>query len=103
MRLSSVDAQRGFTLIELMVAATLTLMLMTVISGVLFDSLRMAEILRGKLALNREAREIYDLLAFGGIRLGANINVKTASLAGSTLQTDYKADSSSVANTLRIS
>lgn len=66
--------ERGFTLVEVMVAATTGLILMAAVGGVLLDSLRFADSISSRVALNRHAREIFELLAFGG----ANPNVNTA-------------------------
>lgn len=60
------DTQRGFTLNELMVAGTISLILLAAIGGVLADSLRTAAALNSQAAINRHAREIFDILAFGG-------------------------------------
>lgn len=60
------ESQGGFTLIELMVAGTLTLLLMVVIGGTVLDSLRFADALLTRTSLNREARQIHDMLALGG-------------------------------------
>lgn len=66
------DAQQGFTLIELMVAGTISLILLAAIGGVLSDSLRTAAALNSQAAINRHAREIFDILAFGGSNANAN-------------------------------
>ncbi|WP_434620428.1 PulJ/GspJ family protein [Azospirillum sp. B2RO_4] len=66
------DAQRGFTLIELMVAGTISLILLAAIGGVLSDSLRTAAALNSQVAINRHAREIFEILAFGGSNENAN-------------------------------
>ncbi|KAA0571165.1 prepilin-type N-terminal cleavage/methylation domain-containing protein [Azospirillum sp. Sh1] len=78
------DAQRGFTLIELMVAGTISLILLAAIGGVLSDSLRTAAALNSQVAINRHAREIFEILAFGGSNENANT---TAS--GSVLPFNY--------------
>lgn len=64
--------QAGFTIIEYMVASTVGLILMLVIGGVLIDNLRTADEISSRIALNRHAREIFDLLAFGARQTGAN-------------------------------
>lgn len=78
------DAQQGFTLIELMVAGTISLILLAAIGGVLSDSLRTAAALNSQVAINRHAREIFEILAFGGSNENANT---TAS--GSILPFNY--------------
>ncbi len=66
--------QRGFTLIELMVAGTLGLILMIAVGGILTDTLRYADAISSKIALNRHAREIFDVLAFGAANPNATLN-----------------------------
>lgn len=66
------DTQQGFTLIELMVAGTISLILLAAIGGVLSDSLRTAAALNSQVAINRHAREIFEILAFGGSNANAN-------------------------------
>lgn len=68
------EDQRGFTLIELMVAGTLGLILMVAVGGILTDTLRYADAISSKIALNRHAREIYDVLALGASNANANLN-----------------------------
>lgn len=78
--------QGGFTLIELMVAATTGLILMVALGGILSDTVRTAESLTSRIAVNRHAREIFDLLAFGSYHTnpsGATIG------AGGELEFDY--------------
>lgn len=65
-------AQRGFTLIELMVSMTLVLVLATALGGILLDTQRNIDAVISQLALNREARGIYEMLALGGHRTGVN-------------------------------
>lgn len=67
--------QQGFTLIELMVAGTISLILMVAIGGVLSDSLRTAAALNSQVAINRHAREIFEILSFGGSNPNANATV----------------------------
>ncbi len=71
------DTQRGFTLIELMVAGTISLILLAAIGGVLSDSLRTAAALNSQVAINRHAREIFEILAFGGSNDSANAEAST--------------------------
>ena len=60
------NKQRGFTLIELMVAGALSLMLSLVLFQVLIEAARMAETMVTRVVLNQAARETFELLAFGG-------------------------------------
>lgn len=69
------DGQQGFTLIELMIAGTISLILMAAIGGVLSDSLRTAAALNSQVAINRHAREIFEILSFGGSNPNANATV----------------------------
>jgi len=64
--------QDGFTIIELMVAMTVGMMLMVVLGGIYFDSVRQAESITQKLTMNREAREIFDIISMGGRRDSIN-------------------------------
>lgn len=64
--------QAGFTIIELMVAGTVGLLLMTVLMTIIFDAMRTAEILQRQIALNQAAREMFDILALGGTRDDVN-------------------------------
>ncbi|MBP2295469.1 prepilin-type N-terminal cleavage/methylation domain-containing protein [Azospirillum rugosum] len=73
------EDQRGFTLIELMVAGTLGLILMIVVGGILTDTLRYADAISSRIALNRHAREIFDVLALGASNANANLNSGTGS------------------------
>ena len=69
--------QEGFTLIELMVATTLVVILMTGVGGVLVDTQRNIEAVVSQISLSREARGIFDMLALGGYR--NNINMASVS------------------------
>lgn len=64
--------QAGFTVIELMVAGTVGLLLMTVLMTIVFDAMRTAEIFQRQIALNQAAREMFDILALGGTRKDVN-------------------------------
>lgn len=59
--------QAGFTLIELMVAMTVGLLLLSVVFGMIYQTAGMAETMAGQMALNREARENFRLLTDGGV------------------------------------
>lgn len=56
----------GFTLIELMVAATLALILMLTTTTILFQTFEFADQQRLRPVLNDKAREYFDLLGDGG-------------------------------------
>jgi prepilin-type N-terminal cleavage/methylation domain-containing protein len=60
------NRQRGFTLIELMLASTLGLILLIAALGILFDSANIGDVLRARVSLNAAARESFDLLLDGG-------------------------------------
>jgi Tfp pilus assembly protein PilW len=64
--------QAGFTVIELLVASTLGLGLMVVVSSIFFDAVRIADGLRSQLALNRDARVMFEILAYGAVQSGFN-------------------------------
>lgn len=72
--------QGGFTLIELMVASMTGLILMVALGGILSDTVRTAESLTSRIAVNRHAREIFDLLSFGSYH--PNIDTKSAGNGG---------------------
>jgi prepilin-type N-terminal cleavage/methylation domain-containing protein len=58
--------QRGFTLIELMFAATATAIVIFAATGFLLKALSWDDELSAKIAINRHARETFDVLAYGG-------------------------------------
>ena len=60
-------SQAGFTLIELMTAATLTLLLSLALFQIVAQSQHMAEVMITRIRLNGEAREQFRLLADGGL------------------------------------
>lgn len=68
------DAQQGFTLIELMTALVLASIVALAVTAVLFDSVRFGEELTSQVNLNRQAREMFDLLALGGRQNCTNVN-----------------------------
>ncbi|MEI8394251.1 MAG: prepilin-type N-terminal cleavage/methylation domain-containing protein [Rhodospirillaceae bacterium] len=57
--------QSGFTLIELMVSLTISLILMMAIYTMYFDAIRNSSLIVTQANLNREARLIFRMLAFG--------------------------------------
>jgi prepilin-type N-terminal cleavage/methylation domain-containing protein len=59
-------AQRGFTLIELMFAAAATAIVIWAATGFLLKSLSWYDELSAKIELNRHAREVFDVMAYGG-------------------------------------
>ena len=58
--------QRGFTLIELMFAAAATAVVIWAATGFLLKALSWYGELSAKIAINRHARETFDVLAYGG-------------------------------------
>ena len=62
--------QRGFTLIELMFAAAATAVVIWAATAFLLKSLEWHDELSGKIAMNRHARETFDVLAYGGYANG---------------------------------
>ncbi|MFN3075824.1 MAG: type II secretion system protein J [Alphaproteobacteria bacterium] len=59
--------QRGFTLVELMVATSIGLVLLGSVYGILVQTTNMAEVTRGQITLNQNAREMFHMLEDGGI------------------------------------
>lgn len=64
--------QSGFTLIELMVASTVGLLLLTILGAIFSDTVRNADAVISQATLMRELREDYEMLALGGARTGVN-------------------------------
>ncbi len=60
-----ITRQSGFTLIELMVALTISLILMLALTTMYFDAIRNSALAYTQTSLNREARSMFRLLAFG--------------------------------------
>lgn len=58
--------QRGFTLIELMVATFTGLLLLSSVYAVMYQSAGMADAMRGQIIINQEAREMFQMLTDGG-------------------------------------
>jgi len=82
--------ERGFTLIELMVAMTVGMILMMALSAIFFESLRNADIMLSQARLNRQAREMFDMMALGGHRIGVNVKTGTAgAISDATADVDY--------------
>ncbi|PCI40838.1 MAG: hypothetical protein COB46_05920 [Rhodospirillaceae bacterium] len=59
--------QRGFTLIELMVATFAGMLLIAVIFSIMFQMAGMADQIVAKVRMNQEHREVFRLLANGGL------------------------------------
>ncbi|PHS79505.1 MAG: hypothetical protein COB59_01545 [Rhodospirillaceae bacterium] len=59
--------QRGFTLIELMVATFSGMLLIAVIFSIMFQVTGMSDQIVGKVRMNQEHREVFRLLANGGL------------------------------------
>lgn len=59
--------QHGFTIIELMVASTIGLLLMTGILSIMYQSAGMADVMRGQVVMNQQAREMFRILTDGGV------------------------------------
>ena len=81
--------QRGFTVIEMMVAMTIGLLFLSSVIGVFYQSVDMADALEGQITLNREAREMFYLMREGGVAGGtAMVGMKgmTNATSGTTLQ-----------------
>ncbi|MEO5369652.1 MAG: prepilin-type N-terminal cleavage/methylation domain-containing protein [Magnetococcus sp. DMHC-1] len=60
--------QAGFTLPELMMVGSLSLLLMLALFQIVSDAQHMSEIINGRITLNQTAREIFDMLMDGGVR-----------------------------------
>lgn|GEM_PF-4589420 len=67
--------QAGFTVIELMVALTISLLLMVVLFGLWLDAIHNTAWVNTQVNLNRQAREMFDMLAFGRRVEGMNVKV----------------------------
>lgn len=63
----------GFTLIELLMASLLGSLLIIAAFGMLYDSIRIADVLRSRAQLNAAARESFDILLDGGISNGTEV------------------------------
>src|SRR3990167_943324 len=59
--------QRGFTIIELLVATTVGLLLMSGVMTIMYQSAGMAEVMRGQIVMNQQAREMFRILTDGGV------------------------------------
>lgn len=66
------SGQVGFTVIELMVASTVSLILMLTLMSIVLQAVQTAEGMHARIMMNQEAREIFDILAFGGPKVGIN-------------------------------
>lgn len=65
---ASKPSQRGFTLVELMVASTLTVILVIILTQLIIQTQTLARDMVLRVALNAEARQIFELAAFGSYR-----------------------------------
>ncbi len=63
----------GFTLIELLMASLLGSLLIIAAFGMLYDSIRIADVLRSRAQLNAAARESFNILLDGGISNGIEV------------------------------
>lgn len=85
--------QRGFTLIELMVATTVGLMLLMSVLTIMYQSAGMADAMRGQVVMNQEARQMFHMLTDGGVgSLGTAVPVPgmRGRLKGSVVGTQLK-------------
>lgn len=62
-----------------MVASTVSLILMLALLSIILEAIQTAEGMHTRVMMNQEAREIFDVLAFGGPKTGVN-NTPTASV-----------------------
>ena len=67
--LMSGQSNRGFTLIELMIALTIGLLLMTSMFGIMYQSSFMADAMQGQIKISSEAREAFRMIYEGGLDL----------------------------------
>ncbi|MBT8002241.1 MAG: prepilin-type N-terminal cleavage/methylation domain-containing protein, partial [Rhodospirillales bacterium] len=67
------DSERGFTLLEMLMASVLGGLLIIASFGMLYDSIGIADVLRSRAQLNAAARESFDLLLDGGVSNNVNI------------------------------
>jgi len=88
-------SQSGFTLIEVMVAAAVGLLLLTSVVGLIYQVVAMGETMRAQIVFNQEAREMFRIIANGGIGSGGTAvaglrgRVK-GSLGGANLRSNYQ-------------
>lgn len=75
--------ESGFTIIELMVSMTVGLLLMSIIGGIYFSAVQSASQISSRISLNRSAREMFDIVAYGGYN--GNANTTTATLTTATV------------------
>ena len=71
--MTSNKSECGFTLIELLMASLLGSLLIIAAFGMLYDSIRIADVLRSRAQLNAAARESFDILLDGGISNGTDV------------------------------
>ena len=67
--LMSGQLNRGFTLIELMIALTIGLLLMASMFGIVYQSISMSDAMLGQIQLSRQAREAFRMVYEGGVDL----------------------------------
>ena len=67
------DSERGFTLLEMLMASVLGGLLIIASFGMLYDSIGIADVLRSRAQLNAAARESFGLLLDGGVSNNVNI------------------------------
>ncbi len=72
--------ESGFTLIELMVAMTIGMIVIMAATELFLDAVGVANTLERQATLNRQAREMYDILSLGGHRIGINVTNSNASV-----------------------
>lgn len=74
--------QTGFTIIELMIAGTLTLLLSLTLLKILLLSQHMADIMITQTTLNAEARAVFELLGEGGIKANGDPGLSSDRIPG---------------------
>ena len=88
---ASARRQRGFTLIELMVAMTVGMFLLVAVFAIIYQTAGMAETVAGQMALNREARENFRLLTDGGVgSTGLGVPGLRGRIKGTVAATEFR-------------
>lgn len=77
--------QRGFTIIELLVATTTGLLLTIGVMTIMYQSAGMADIMRGQIVMNQQAREMFRILTDGGMGAAGAVAGLRGSKEGSTV------------------
>jgi prepilin-type N-terminal cleavage/methylation domain-containing protein len=93
-------SQRGFTLMEVMVSTVATAVVIAAASTFLLRFLAWHDELSAKIAINRHARETYEMLSLGGVA-GSTGNDGTMNLYG--LRERYKTPSGTLRNNYALS